>query len=70
MKTAQSLGLTGWVRNRRNGTIEVVAIGEAAILERLIEACREGSPRSEVDRVDVEDAEVETLEGFELRGTC
>ena len=68
VRTARSLGLTGWVRNRADGSVEALAIGEREAVDRLIAACREGSPNAVVERVDVEEAEDEPLSGFAQRG--
>ena len=35
MQQAQMLGVTGWVRNRRDGSVEILASGTAATLEQL-----------------------------------
>lgn len=66
---AQVLGVTGWVRNRADGSIEVQAEGEAAVVEALVERLRVGSPASKVARLEVEDVLVEGLEGFRRRAT-
>ena len=50
---AQLIGVTGWVRNLPDGRVEAVFEGEADKVEKMIEWCREGSPMSRVDRVDV-----------------
>lgn len=49
----QSLGLTGWVKNLRDGRVEVVAEGERENLEKLVEKLGEGSPGSRVRNVEV-----------------
>lgn len=51
---ANQLGVTGWVRNRWNGTVEVVAEGDHAALEKLIIALREGPRASFVANLDLE----------------
>lgn len=51
---ARRLGLLGWVRNLRGGEVELVAEGDPAVLEKLIEWCRRGPPASRVDSVEVE----------------
>jgi acylphosphatase len=48
---AEPLGLTGWVRNRYNGSVEFTAEGEHASLEQLLEAVRVGPSRSIVTNV-------------------
>lgn len=49
---AQSLGLRGWVRNRPDGTVECVAEGSRAALDRLVAALREGPPLARVESVE------------------
>ena len=44
-RTAAGLGLRGWVRNRRDGSVEVLATGAPEAVTALVEACRHG-PRS------------------------
>lgn len=53
---AESLGLTGWVRNARdNGrTVEAVFEGEQADVEEMVQRCHEGPPLARVTKVDVE----------------
>jgi len=53
-ETARSLGITGWVRNCPDGTVEIHAEGSRDRLDRLIAWCHEGPPRAEVQKVDVE----------------
>lgn len=48
---AERLGISGWVRNRRNGNVEIVAEGERAALEIFVAWCRSGPPGAEVDDV-------------------
>ena len=49
-----ALDLRGWVRNRRDGSVEVVAEGEKEKLEQLIAWCRQGPPQARVSEVEVE----------------
>jgi len=51
---ANRLGLTGWVRNRPDGSVELVAEGDQARLDALVAWCRHGPPRAEVDDVQIE----------------
>jgi len=44
---AEALGLSGWVRNRRDGTVEAVVAGEAPTVEDFVARCRQG-PRAAV----------------------
>ncbi len=42
-------GLAGWVRNRRDGSVEAVFAGEADAVARMIEVCRRGPMGARVD---------------------
>ncbi len=50
---AESLSLTGWVRNLRDGKVEIVAEGAQGKIEQLIRWCRKGPPGSRVDNVEI-----------------
>jgi Raf kinase inhibitor-like YbhB/YbcL family protein len=52
--TAVDVGVTGWVKNLSDGTVEVVAEGTYSQLCQVIRWCHTGSPRSAVSNVDVE----------------
>jgi acylphosphatase len=70
MKTARTLGVRGWVRNRSDGSVEMLVQGEEELVQQMIARCREGPPAARVDRVEVaEDAE-EAPQGFEERPTA
>ena len=45
-------GLRGWVRNRRDGSVEALLSGPAAIVEDMIEACWKGPPAARVEAVE------------------
>lgn len=51
-RTAGELGLSGWVRNRLQGTVEVVAEGEREKLEDLVAALRKGPTGAFVEQVE------------------
>jgi acylphosphatase len=53
---ARSFGLRGWVRNRRDGSVEALIAGPEAAVTRMLEACRRGPPAARVDRVEATDA--------------
>jgi len=50
---AQSLGLTGWVRNLPDGRVEAVVEGEEEKVEQLVSWCHRGPPSAHVSKVDV-----------------
>ncbi len=48
--TALELGVEGWVRNRRDGSVEAVLAGSEEVVLTMIELCRDGPPGAQVDR--------------------
>ncbi|GLZ53927.1 acylphosphatase [Actinomycetospora sp. NBRC 106378] len=64
---ARRLGVAGWVRNRSDGTVEMVAEGADEAVDALVRWAHEGPSRAEVTGVDVTDREPEGLVGFEQR---
>ena len=65
--TAREHGVDGWVRNLDDGRVEAVFEGDEASVEAMIEWCHTGSPRAEVDGVEVEYEPPEAESGFEVR---
>jgi acylphosphatase len=51
-REAERLGVSGWVRNRRDRTVEAIIDGEPAQLDTLLEWTKRGPPSARVDRVD------------------
>ena len=67
---ADDLRVTGWVRNRRDGTVEAVAQGDDDDVERIVAWCRRGPPAARVTAVTTEARNVDrAMESFELRKT-
>jgi acylphosphatase len=65
---AEGLNLTGYVRNRSDGTVEVTAEGERARLEKLVRYLEAGPPAARVDKVVTKWAEYRGLfKGFHIR---
>jgi acylphosphatase len=56
-REATRLALTGWVRNRMDGSVEAVAEGETAALEDFIRWCHQGPPEAHVTGVERTDGE-------------
>jgi acylphosphatase len=67
-RQASALGVTGWVRNRPDRSVEVVAEGPAEKVEKLVAWCHKGPPAAEVRRVSqtIEPSEG-LIEAFEVR---
>jgi len=66
-RRAQSRGVTGWVRNRSDGTVEALFEGEMDAVESMVAFARDGPRGAQVERVDVSEAEPEGAMGFEIR---
>jgi acylphosphatase len=69
-EAADDLRVTGWVRNRRDGTVEAVVQGDDDHVERMVAWCRRGPPAARVTTVTTEALSVDPAMGsFELRRT-
>jgi acylphosphatase len=68
-REALRLSVRGWVRNRRDGSVEALAHGEPAAVERLIEWARRGPPGAKVVEVRSSHAADEPATAFEIRST-
>lgn len=66
-REAQSRGVAGWVRNNDDGSVEAHLEGAEADLEAFIGWAHAGSPQARVEDVDVNEAELSELTGFEVR---
>ncbi|WP_457092203.1 acylphosphatase [Microvirga sp. P5_D2] len=68
---AELHGLSGWVRNRRDGSVEAVFSGPTDLVAVMLKACHEGPLGSAVERVEAIDGADAELggEGFEVRRT-
>ena len=64
---AERLGLKGWIRNAPDGSVEAHVEGEESKVRWFVDVLNEGSPSARVDHVRAELADVEGLEGFEVR---
>jgi acylphosphatase len=58
---ARRLGLQGWVRNRRDGSVEAVFAGTEEVVTNMIAACRRGPSSARVDDVAEEAASADAL---------
>ena len=65
--TADRLGVSGWVRNRPDGSVEINASGELAAVEALIAELRHGPPMAEVADLEIEEADASPDTGFWVR---
>lgn len=66
---ARRLGVTGWVRNRRDGAVEAVADGDPAAVAAIIEWASTGPPGARVTEVGVTETADDGYAGFDWRPT-
>ena len=66
---ANARGLSGWVRNRADGSVEALFSGEDDRVDDMLAACRAGPPAARVTAIDVRDAEPPGDPGFHTKPT-
>lgn len=67
---APARGLRGWVRNRRDGTVEAVFEGAPGAVDAMVEACRSGPPAARVVAVETHPHDDPIAPGFHSRPTA
>ncbi len=67
VSTARDFGLTGWVRNLPDDTVEAWLEGETAAIDSMVSAMQDGPPRARVERIEREAAEPQGFASFERR---
>ena len=67
---AASRGLSGWVRNRRDGSVEALVAGDAGVVEEFLERCRDGPRAASVSSVTSESYDGPLPRGFTVRPTA
>ena len=67
-ETAKSLEIAGWVKNLRDGRVEIMAEAEETALERFLETIRTGPMKNFIQRAEVSWGDAsETFDEFEIR---
>jgi len=66
-REASSAGVSGWVRNRPDGTVEAVFEGPPGAVERMVSFAYQGPRGADVAEVETADEEPEGLGGFDVR---
>ncbi len=66
---ARDLRLRGWVRNRRDGSVEAVLHGTPDAVSELLKRCAEGPLDAKVTRIEILGEGGGTFDGFEVRST-
>jgi acylphosphatase len=62
-------GLRGWVRNRRDGSVEALFCGPAALVRDMVDACWKGPPAARVEAVEQSTVDDFKGSGFDTRMT-
>lgn len=67
---AKQIGVTGWVKNMPDNTVEAVFEGEADKVDEMIEWCKTGPPSAEVEKIEIlenEQVEINSFKSFEIK---
>ena len=65
---ARTLNITGWIKNKSDGTVEIMAEGEQEKLEAFVEWCWHGPPYAKVDKLDADwKGPKSEFDSFEMR---
>ncbi|MBS7789125.1 acylphosphatase [Roseococcus sp. SDR] len=67
LREARRHGISGWVRNRADGTVEALLAGEEDGLNAVLTACRRGPPLAQVTAIEESFAEPPEEPGFHRR---
>jgi acylphosphatase len=70
VQMAVRLGVRGWVRNRVDGSVEALVIGDEAAVAAMVEACRRGPRAAMVMDIAVSEAEEDGSADFAARPTA
>ena len=66
--TARQCGVVGWVKNLRDGRVELLAEAEEAVLERFLQALRTGPMKNFIQQIEVvRGTASDTFSDFEIR---
>jgi len=70
VEQARAIGITGWVRNRADGSVEAVVAGSSEMIDAIVARARQGSPASRVADVASDEMPTQVFDGFEKRPTA
>jgi acylphosphatase len=64
---ARKLGVSGWVKNNDDGTVEALFQGTQETVDDMVDWCRKGPPTSYVERIEIsEEPDAEKFKGFDI----
>jgi acylphosphatase len=65
---AEQIGITGWVRNTRDGCVEAIFEGEENCVKEMIEWCHRGPPLAKIENVEVKNQSLTNgFDGFSIK---
>ena len=65
-ETAEKLGITGWVKNREDGSVEAMAKGSQESIDAFVQWCKTGSKRASVTDVIITPLHLDDFDSFEI----
>lgn len=68
-EVCEANAVSGWVRNRRNGTVEAELHGSYTDVQAVLDSMAQGPPGAQVDEIAVTDVSAPAARGFEIRAT-
>ena len=69
LTTGRRLGLSGWVRNRGDGSVELVISGPDAVVQDMLKACTQGPEMAQVHKIDILREDELPAAGFRQQAT-
>ncbi|KAF6150438.1 hypothetical protein GIB67_023937 [Kingdonia uniflora] len=69
VENARELGMNGWVRNRRDGSVEALFSGDTQLVDRMVEKCRCGPNGASVTGLQVHPSSETAGDGFQKKPT-
>ncbi len=69
-RTARTLGLSGWVRNLRDGSVEALFAGAPEVVDDMISRCRRGPDHARVEVLERHEESEAPLPGFQIRASA
>lgn len=67
--TARTMALTGWVRNRRDKSVEIALQGPANQVDEMLSLCKQGPPGAHVTKVEILGEGLGAYDGFDVLPT-
>ena len=66
MEAAYRFGVTGFVKNKKDGTVYVEAEGPEDNIEQFIKWCHKGPTWARINKVEIEPGEIKDYKSFEI----